>query len=101
MQLRPASASLTALLPLLFLASAADGAPALDRAQALQALVQAEAPLRRQAAGRLGEIGVMADTAALLQALRDTDADARAQAEKALWQIWGRSGDVGVDRLYG
>lgn len=100
MQMRPAGALLTALLPLLFLASAADSAPSLNRAQALQALVQAEAPLRRQAAGRLGEVGVMADTAALLQALRDTDAETRAQAEQALWQIWGRSGDVRVDRLY-
>jgi len=100
MQVRLAPVLLTALLPLVFLASAAIGAPALSRAQALQALAQAEAPLRRQAAGRLGEVGVMADTAVLLQALRDTDAETRALAEQALWQIWGRSGDVRVDRLY-
>jgi tetratricopeptide (TPR) repeat protein len=56
--------------------------------------------MRRQASARLGEIGVMADTPALRQALRDADADTRVNAEKAMWQIWERSGNQQVDRLY-
>ena len=42
----------------------------------------------------------MADTPALLRALRDADADTRSHAEQAVWRIWGRSGDARVDRLY-
>jgi len=56
--------------------------------------------VRRQAITRLGEIGVMADTPALRQALRDADADTRENAEKAMWRIWERSGNQQIDRLY-
>jgi tetratricopeptide (TPR) repeat protein len=100
MQARLARVLLTSLLPLLFPAAAADAAPALSRAQALQALTQAPAKLRREALGRLGEIGVMEDTPALLRALRDADPGTRADAEQALWRIWSRSGDGRVDALY-
>jgi tetratricopeptide (TPR) repeat protein len=91
---------LTALLTLLFLAGPADSAPALSREQARQSLSDMDVQVRRQASARLGEIGVMADAPALRQALRDTDADTRENAEKALWQIWERSGNQQVDRLY-
>ena len=42
----------------------------------------------------------MGDVPLLVRALRDPDADARGQAEQALWRIWGRSGDPEVDGLY-
>ena len=95
-------AALTVLLPLLFLAGGAHATPAqpLGRTQALQALDAQPAQARREAAERLGEIGAMADAPALLRALRDADAATRANAEQALWRIWGRSGDGQVDRLY-
>ncbi|MBE0623884.1 MAG: tetratricopeptide repeat protein [Burkholderiales bacterium] len=94
--------ALTLLLPLLFLGGAAHAAPeqALNRKQALQSLAHAEAQVRREAASRLGEVGMMEDTPALLQALRDADGGTRAYAEQAMWQIWGRSGDRQVDELY-
>jgi len=95
-----AHAQLTALLTLLFLAGPADPAPALSREQALQSLSHAEVQMRRQAASRLGEIGVMSDTAALLRALRDADDGTRANAEQAMWRIWGRSGNRRIDKLY-
>ena len=97
-----AHALLTALVAILFLAGNANSAQtqALDREQARQALSDADAPTRRQAARRLGEVGVMADTAALRQALQDADADTRANAEQAMWRIWGRSGSRQVDRLF-
>ena len=94
--------ALTVLIAILFLAGNANPAQtqALDREQARQALADADALARRQAAARLGEVGVMADTAALQQALHDADADTRENAEQALWRIWARSGDRQVDRLY-
>ena len=95
-----AHAQLTALLTLLFLAWPADSAPVESRVQARQSLTHADVQMRRQGAARLGEIGVMADTPALRQALRDADSDTRENAEKAMWRIWERSGDREVDRLY-
>jgi tetratricopeptide (TPR) repeat protein len=91
---------LTTLLTLLFLACPADSEPALSHEQARQSLTDRDAQVRRQAITRLGEIGVMADTSALRQALRDADADTRENAEKAMWRIWERSGNQQVDRLY-
>ena len=93
--------ALTTLLALCFLAGAgAAPAEAPSREQALESLSHAKVRVRRQAASRLGEIGVMADTSALLQALRDADEGTRRQAEQAVWQIWARSGDARVDKLY-
>ncbi len=92
----------TALLALLFHAGPADCTPleAMNRAQARQALSGVDAPERREAARRLGEVGIMADAAALQSALRDADAATREAAEQAMWRIWARSGDREVDRLY-
>jgi tetratricopeptide (TPR) repeat protein len=41
----------------------------------------------------------MADAPALLAALRDVDARVRALAERALWDVWSRSGNDEVDHL--
>lgn len=96
-----ADTALTVLLSLLFLAGNAAAAPAaLSREQALQSLSHAEVQVRRRAARRLGEVGVMSDTAALQRALSDADDGTRAQAEQAMWRIWARSGDRRVDKLY-
>jgi len=94
--------ALTLLLPLLFLAGAADAAPkqALSREQALQSLAHADAQVRRRAASRLGEVGKMEDTPVLLRSLRDADEATRTYAEQAMWQIWGHSGDPKIDELY-
>ncbi len=94
--------ALTVLVSLLFLAGPALAAPAqaLSRAQALRSLSHAEVQVRRQAASRLGEVGVMTDTPVLARALRDADDGTREQAEQAMWRIWGRSGDRRVDKLY-
>ena len=91
---------LTALLTLLFLACPVHSAPALSRERAQHALTDTDVEVRRQAAARLGEVGLMADTPALRQALRDADEGTRENAEKAMWQIWERSGNQQVDRLY-
>ena len=70
------------------------------RLQAVRALASADIATRRAAAGQLGEVGRMADVAALVKALRDRDEETRVIAEAAIWGIWGRSGDAEIDALY-
>jgi len=55
---------------------------------------------RRAAVQALGETGTRGDQPVLLAALRDDDALVRALAERALWLVWGRSGDPEIDRLF-
>jgi tetratricopeptide (TPR) repeat protein len=89
-------ASAAALLLLALSAPAAAG----EREDALAALGNgADAAERRRGAMALGEVGSMADVPVLLRALRDADATVRAGAERALWRVWSRSGDVDVDHL--
>ena len=71
-----------------------------NREAAVRALAQPDVGARREAATRLGEIGTMADARALVRALKDSDAETRETAERALWQIWSRSGDARIDELY-
>jgi tetratricopeptide (TPR) repeat protein len=84
-----------AALPL----AAADREP-LDRAQALAAIEDAKADVRRAAVERLGEVGTMADADRLVARLRDDDPRVRELATMALWEIWSRSGDPAIDALY-
>ncbi len=69
------------------------------RAQALQALEQADTDARTTAIARLAEIGRMADVDRLLAHLSDADPQVRALAAAATWQIWSRSGDPAIDKL--
>jgi tetratricopeptide (TPR) repeat protein len=76
-------------------------APELTREEALAALAEtADADRRRHGALRLAEMGTMADVPALVAALRDADPLVRGLAERALWQVWSRSGDAATDRLF-
>jgi len=87
-----------ALLTGLGMAVAAD-AP-LDRASALSALVNPDVEARRRGAFALADTGSMADVPALIEALgEDDDALVRAIAERAIWTLWSRSGDVDTDAL--
>jgi tetratricopeptide (TPR) repeat protein len=89
-------------LPLLvFCAAVAASAAAgpFTREQALRDLDNPAAAARRAAVTRLGEIGRAEDDKPLLARLKDDDAEVRAGAERALWAVWGRSGDRQVDAL--
>lgn len=97
---RPLLAPLLSLLFLVVAAAGAAQAQVFDREQALQSLAHANAQARREAAVQLGEVGTMGDAPALLRALRDPDAGTRANAEQAMWRIWGRSGEPRVDQLF-
>ncbi len=74
--------------------------PALSHDQALQALANDDAQARRDAASRLGDVGTMDDVKLLVRTLRDPDDETRERAEHALWDIWARSGDTEIDKLY-
>lgn len=89
-----------ALVSILLLTGTPAQSQGLSREQAVQSLSHADAQTRRDAVGRLGEVGSMADVTLLVEALRDPDEDIRDRAEQALWRIWSRSGDPEVDRLY-
>ncbi len=71
------------------------------REDALKALgATGDVDSRRRGAQALGETGLMTDLPLLAAALRDIDPVVRASAESAMWQVWSRSGDAAIDRLF-
>lgn len=76
------------------------GAADLSRGGALAALASDDAARRLAGIRRLAMVGRMADTERLSAVLADADERNRAEAAAALWEIWGRSGDAGIDALY-
>ena len=80
-------------------ASAAHAAP-LSRAQALAALAQPDVPTRLAGVERLGSIGLEADANRILERLGDVDPRVRGATAAAVWQIWSRSGDPKIDKLF-
>ena len=82
------------------LATGGEAAPPLSRAQALQALELASASARVAGSERLGQVGKMVDVDRLLGRLADADPQVRAAAAAAIWQIWSRSGDPAIDKLF-
>ena len=91
---------LSAIVAVLMGLAAAAHAAALTRDQALKALDHPAADKRIEAIERLGAIGRMVDADALMPALDDDEDDVRAAATDAIWQIWSRSGDAAIDRLF-
>jgi tetratricopeptide (TPR) repeat protein len=91
---------LRAVLAALTLTATVAPASELTREQALAAIGEGDPVVRRDAINRLASVGTMADVPRLVAELRDPDADARDDAQQALWEIWARSGDDEVDRLY-
>ena len=87
-----------ALAALLALALPVAAAP---RDDALRALEDRTDPVaRRQALRTLAGTGTMADLPRIALALRDPDQGVRLVAEAAMWEVWSRSGDLEVDRLF-
>jgi tetratricopeptide (TPR) repeat protein len=71
-----------------------------SRAEALKALNSSQGDRRFEAVVRLAEVGLMQDSEALVARLKDRDETVSDAANAALWQIWARSGDKAVDKLY-
>ena len=98
--IRFAGVILAATLSATLVTDAPGAGSALTRAQALQRLSDDDAAARREAVARLGDVGMMDDVKAVAGKLRDADEETRSGAEEALWKIWARSGDPGIDALY-
>jgi tetratricopeptide (TPR) repeat protein len=81
------------------LAGVAHAAP-MSRAQALAALSHSEVQQRLAGVQRLAEIGTMADADRLIGTLTDADEPMRVITAAAVWQIWSRSGDAAIDKLF-
>ena len=79
---------------------AEEGLGGLTREQVLHALAHDDADVRRGAYVALGKIGTKDDLPLLFSALYDPDVYVRRLAEKAIWKVWGRSGNVEYDRMY-
>jgi tetratricopeptide (TPR) repeat protein len=90
----------------LLLAASADAADATStgsnsaREQALRELKAASSVTRLAAVKRLGELGLMGDSDALVARLVDDDMQVRAAAAQSIWRAWGRTGDAAVDAQY-
>jgi tetratricopeptide (TPR) repeat protein len=94
------TAALAAVLLAAILAAAPTAAQP-SRERALADLGRADdVGARRAAVQALAEVGQMADLPALAQALRDGDPLVRRFTEAAMWQVWSRSGEEAVDRLF-
>jgi tetratricopeptide (TPR) repeat protein len=85
---------------LLVLLVAASASAQMSRDAALKALGQADPEARRSAVAALAAIGTFDDVPRLAEALRDTDPLVRRLTERALWDVWSRSGDRDIDRLF-
>lgn len=91
---------LALLLATLVVATPLRAQQPMTREAALAALGDADPVERGRAIVTLARSGVMADTPALVARLRDPNPELRALAEQALWILWSRSGDPGVDALF-
>ena len=87
-----------ALLLVLLIATSASAQ--MSRDAALQALGQGDPEARRQAVTALGAMGTFDDVPKLAAALRDSDPLVRRLTERALWEVWSRSGERDIDRLF-
>ena len=82
------------------IAEAATAADRMPLEWAREMAVKSSAQARRlEVIAVLGERGTVAEVPVLVQALRDADDVTRALAEKALWEVFLRSGDAEADRL--
>jgi tetratricopeptide (TPR) repeat protein len=91
-------------LLLLLLAVLAPVALAQDRVyaghdDALRAADSADPDKRADAIKWIASHGTQDDASVLQKHLTDDDSDVREVAEAALWQLWSRSGDDGIDAL--
>lgn len=71
----------------------------MSRDEALAKLESADSRDRRSGLGRLAEVGTTEDVPYMLQLLHDEDLMVRGMAEQALWGLWLRANDRGVNHL--
>ncbi len=72
----------------------------MSREQALKQLDSGQSRERREGLARLAEVGTAEDVPFMLKLLRDHDALVRGMAEQALWGLWLRTNDRGLNILF-
>jgi tetratricopeptide (TPR) repeat protein len=80
-------------------AFAGDWGTVMSREEALAQLDSPESRDRREGLGRLAEVGTNEDVPYMMQLLHDEDPMVRGMAEQALWGLWLRANDRGVNSL--
>lgn len=68
--------------------------------QARKALSHAQAQRRINGMYQLTKLGTAKDAQAVYALLDDTQAEVRQVALATVWQLWGKSGDAAIDKLY-
>ncbi|MBL8378259.1 MAG: tetratricopeptide repeat protein [Burkholderiales bacterium] len=94
-----AALSLAMLLPWDLVAQTARGT-SLSREAAVRQIESARPQQRVEALAALSRRGRMEDTELMARRLQDQDDGVRDAAESALWILWSRSGDAGIDALF-
>ncbi len=72
----------------------------LNYQQARKALGHAEPQRRIHGMYQLTKLGTAKDADAVYPLLDDTQAEVRLVALATVWQLWGKSGDAAIDKLY-
>ncbi|NIO39909.1 MAG: tetratricopeptide repeat protein [Burkholderiales bacterium] len=80
-------------------AAAGEWGTIMSREQALQQLNSADSWDRREGLARLAEVGESEDVPFMLRLLHDHEQIVRGMAEQALWGLWLRTNDGGLNRL--
>ncbi len=88
------------MLPFVSLLQAQQVPDGLTREQVLLGLHYEDPDVRRGAYVALGSLGMKEDLPLLFIALYDNDPLIRQLAEKAIWRVWGRSGNALHDQMY-
>jgi tetratricopeptide (TPR) repeat protein len=92
-----AAALLAGILPPAF---AGGSGPAAQVQATTKPAVMAEREASLKRIERLKRSGKLADARRLMPMLKDPDEQVSREAEQAIWLLWGRSGNPGVDRLF-
>ena len=72
----------------------------LNYQQARKALGHAEPQRRIHGMYQLGKLGTVKDADAVYALLDDAEPTVRQAALATVWQLWGKSGDANIDKLY-
>ena len=81
-------------------ANANDPANASDYRQAQEDVAHGNTAQRINGLNRLSQIGTASDADTVYPLLNDADPSVRSVAQAVIWQLWGHSGDVAIDREF-
>ena len=92
--------SFIARVLLVVVATLAGATYGMTREEALRALEHPDPGARLAAIEELADVGRSSDADRLLPRLTDAEPQIRSAASDAIWQLWSRSGDPAIDKLF-